>query len=100
MRRDALADAELEPPAAHLVEHADFFGEPQRMIERERVDERPEAEPLRPLRDGGEEDARRGRHAERRRVMLGEVIGVEAARVIGLDQLQPLLVLTAERLPP
>ena len=53
-RRDAAADAELEPAAAHLVEHADLFGQPQRMIERKHIDQRPEAQPLGALRDRGE----------------------------------------------
>jgi hypothetical protein len=34
-RRHAAADAELEPSAAHLVEHADFLDQAQRMIERQ-----------------------------------------------------------------
>ena len=35
---------------------------------------------------------------ERRAVMLGDVIGVEAGAVIGLDELQPRLVEIAQRL--
>src|SRR5205085_9458611 len=52
-RRDAAADAELEAPAAHLVEHADFLDQAERMIERQRVDYRPEAEPPPAQRDRG-----------------------------------------------
>ncbi len=66
------------------------------MIEVHRVDQRPEAQLLGTLRDGGEEDAGRGRHAERRRMMLGQVIGVKARLLIQLDQLQPLVELPAE----
>src|SRR4029077_12694751 len=74
----------------------DLFGEPKRMIKRERVHERAEAQALRPLRDGGEKDARRRRHAERRRVVLSEMIGMEARAIISLDELQPLLILLVQ----
>ena len=94
--RDAAADAELEPAAAHLVEHADLVDQAQRMIEVHGVDQRPEAQRLGALRHGGQEDAGRGRHAERRRVMLGQVIGVEARALVELDQAQPLVELPAE----
>ncbi len=36
--RDAAADAELEPSAAQLVEHADLVDQAQRMIEVDRID--------------------------------------------------------------
>ena len=97
-RRDAAPDAELETPAAHLVEHADFLDQAQRMIERQRVDQRP-AEPPRTLRDCGEENAGRGCHAERRRVVLGHVIGVKAKAVIGFGELQAILIEFGERQP-
>ena len=67
------------------------------MIERQRVDQRPEIEPLGALRDGGEKHARGGRHAERRRMMLGDLIAIEAEPVVKLDQLQPVLVEIAQR---
>ena len=94
--RDAAADAELEPAAAHLVEHADLVDQAQRMIEVDGVDQRPEAQRLGALGHGGQEHAGRGRHAERRRVMLGQVIGVEARALVELDQPQPLVELPAE----
>src|SRR5262252_4617853 len=46
-RRHAASDPELEPPAAHLIEHADFLDQAQRMIERQEIDERAEAQRLR-----------------------------------------------------
>ena len=46
-RRHAAADAELETPAAHLVEHADFLDQAQRMIERQQIDHRAEAQLVR-----------------------------------------------------
>src|SRR5205823_3752696 len=76
-RRNALADAKLEAPAAHLVEYADFLDQPDRVIERQRVDERAEGQAFGALRHGRQEYARGGRHAERRRVMLGYLIAVE-----------------------
>jgi hypothetical protein len=91
-RRDAAADAEVEASAAHLIEHADFLDHPQRMMQRQRVDERAEAKVLGALRHRGQEDAGRGGKAERRRVVLGGVIRVETAPIIGLDDLEPLLV--------
>ena len=91
--RGAAADAQLQPAAAHLVEHADLFGQAQRMIEAERIDQRTEAERGGALGDGGEEEAGRGRDAERRAVMFGHVIGVEARPFVELDQAQALFVL-------
>ena len=44
-----------------------------------------------------EEHAGRRRHAERREVMLGDVIGVKAGPVERLDDFQPLLVIVAQR---
>src|SRR5262245_10088148 len=40
-RRDTAHDPELEAPAAHLYEHADFLDRAQRMIERQEIDEGP-----------------------------------------------------------
>ena len=97
-RRGAAAEADLEPPAAHLIEHADFLDHAQRMIERQRVDQRAKAQPPGALRDRGQKHARARRHAERRRVVLGDVIGVETEPVIGFDDLQPRTIVVAERL--
>ena len=84
-RRHAAADAELEAPAAHLIEHADFLDQPQRMVERQQIDQRAEAQGLRALRHRGEKQAGRGGAAERRRVVLGEVIAVDAGAIVGFD---------------
>ncbi len=82
---------------AHLVEHADLVDQPQRVVERQQVDHRPEAKPLGALRNGGQEQAGRRRIAERRVVVLGEVIAVEAGAVVCLDQSEPLLEMAGER---
>ena len=62
------------------------------MVQRKRIDQRPEAQSLRALRDGGKEHAGRGGEAERRRMMFGGMIGVKAATIVGLDDFQPLRV--------
>jgi len=56
-RRDAATHSVEKPPAAHLVEHADLINQPKRMIERQEVDHRPEAQLPGPLRDGRQENA-------------------------------------------
>ena len=79
-RHRAAAKADLQPTSAQLVEHADFLDQPQRMVQRHRPDQRPEPQLAGALRDRAQEHARRRRHAERRRVMLGQMVGVESAR--------------------
>jgi hypothetical protein len=96
-RRDAAPDAQQQASTAHLVQHADLIDQPQRMIQRQRVDQRAEAQALRALRDGGQIHAGRGCQAQRRRVMLGHVIAVEAGLVVGLDQRQAIGIETIER---
>ena len=90
-RRDAAADAEQKAPSAHLVEHADLVDQAQRVIERQQIHHWPEPDLPRPLRDRGQEDTGRRGIAERRVVVLGEMVAVEPGAVIGLDQLEPLL---------
>src|SRR6516162_462014 len=68
-----------------------------RMVERKRIDQRTEAQALRALSHRGEENAGRGGKAQRRRVMLGGVIRIEAAVIVSFDDLQPLLVECAQR---
>jgi chaperone required for assembly of F1-ATPase len=96
-RRDAAAGAEIEAPTAELIKHADFLDQAQWMVQRQRIDQRAEAELLRALRDRGEKDARRCGKAKRRRAVFRRVIRIEPAAVIGLHDLQPLLVEFVER---
>src|SRR5215470_14024078 len=96
-RRHAASDPELEPPATHLIEHADFLDQAQRMIERQEIDEGAEAQRLGALRYGREKQPGRGGAAERRRVVLGDVVAIDAAAVIGFDQLEPIGVERAKR---
>ncbi len=95
--RGAAAEADIDPPAAQMIEHADFLDQPQRMMQRQRVDQRAEPKLPRALGDRGKEHAGGGRHAERRRMMLGEVIGVEPGLVVGFDELEAILVIVAQR---
>src|SRR5215472_13908491 len=81
-----------------MVEHADFFREADRMIERKQVDQRPEVEPLGALRNRGQEDTGRGRHAERGRVMLGQMVRVKTRRIGKREHLEPARIGLAERL--
>jgi hypothetical protein len=67
------------------------------MVERKGIDQRTEAQAPRALSDRGEENAGRGGKAERRRVMLGGMIGVEAAAIVGFDDLQPFLIECVQR---
>src|SRR5262249_49710756 len=96
-RRGAAPEAELEAPAAQLVEHADFLDQPQRVVERHWPDQRTKPKPRRALRHGGKEHARRGRHPERRRMVLGKMIGVESRAIVGLCNFQAILVIIRER---
>ena len=95
--RHARAHAELQPPVAEVVEHADLLDEPQRVVERQAVDERAEAQRRRALGRGGDEDARRRPVPERRAVVLGQVVGVEAGLLVALDEREALLELLADR---
>ena len=91
------AHAELQAAVAEVVEHADLLDEPQRVIQRQAVDERAEAQRRRALGRGGEEDARRRPVPERRAVVLGQVVGVEAGLLVALDEREALLELPADR---
>ncbi len=78
----------FEPPAAQLIEHADFLDQAQRMIERQQINQRAEAQLFGALRQPGEENSGRSRAADRRAVMLGEVIAVKAGTVVSLGEPQ------------
>jgi hypothetical protein len=63
------------------------------MVQRQHVDARAEAQAPGALGHGAEEDVLRRRQAvDRRRVVLGQVIRVEAGRVEALDLQQPLAI--------
>ena len=54
---DTASDADIKASIAHLIQHADFFDQSQRLIERQCVDKRAEPQALGAGGDGGEEDA-------------------------------------------
>src|SRR5215475_9662296 len=95
--RGSTAEADLQPSAAHLIEHTDFFDQPNRMVKRQRIDQWAETKSLCALRHGSQEYAGRRCHAERRRVMLGNMIGIEAYLIISLDKLEACLVIILQR---
>jgi hypothetical protein len=101
VRHDAAPHPEVEAPARQMIEHAHFLDEPQRVVERQAVHARPQADPSRPLGRRGEEDAGHRGEAERRGMVLGQVVRVEARRVVLLEQAQPMLVEIGHRhVPP
>src|SRR3954470_17093249 len=59
------------------------------MVERQRIDKRSEAQPARALGDGGEKKIRRRSQADRRRVMLRQMVCVEAGSLVCFDQREP-----------
>src|SRR6185437_7259541 len=96
-RRDAAADAELEASPAHLIEHANLFDQVERMMDGQGVDKRAEAQLPSALRERRHEDARRRGDAQRRAVVLGHVVAVIPAAIIGLGEGEALLVKCLER---
>ena len=97
VRRGAAADADLEPASAEMVEHADLFGEPQRVMGGQDINQRAQAETPRTLRRGSEKYAGRWCEIERRRMMLAHMIGPKSGLVVELDQLQTVFVLFGKR---
>src|SRR5580700_4960983 len=67
------------------------------MMQRQHVDQRAEADAPGALGERRQEHARARHRAERRRMVLGEVIAVEAFRLKQLDKLQALLELDGAR---
>src|SRR5215470_889157 len=57
VRRHPAPDTEFKSTVTQMIEHANLFIEADRVIERELVDQRPEAKPGRALRDTGEKHA-------------------------------------------
>src|SRR5262249_13939075 len=57
-RRDAAPHADVEASAAEMIEHAQLFQQPQRMVERQEIEQRAEADAPRFARGGGKKHAR------------------------------------------
>src|SRR5262249_20966392 len=62
----------------------------------QRVDQGTKAQPTRALRHRRKKHARGGSHAERRGMMLGEVVAADAEPIVGPNELQPLPLVGAE----
>src|SRR5580700_3173934 len=67
------------------------------MVHRQGIDEGAETQPPRSLSDRRQEHARRRRHAERREVVLSDVVGVKTGAIKSFYHLEPLLVEIAQR---
>ena len=74
---DAGNKPKLHPPAEHLIDDGDFFGQPQRMIERHDVAHRTDAQPL-GARPGTDRIKRRRRHP----ALVGPEMMLDAERII------------------
>ena len=96
-RRHTAADPDFETAIAQMVEHADFLDQAQRRAQRQKIDERSEPDALRRPRDGAEIDARHRNHVERRAMMLGDMVGIDARLVGRGDKSQPFVELGGER---
>jgi hypothetical protein len=82
---------------AQLIEHADFLDQPQRRVERQQVDERPEPHASGRAGDRAEVDAGHRHHVERRAVMLGDMQAIDAGFVGGGSEGEPLVEERRER---
>jgi pimeloyl-ACP methyl ester carboxylesterase len=88
----ALAEPDLQPPAAELVEHGDLLGQPGRVVQRQHVDQRAQPDPRGAHGRRGQEHVRGRGQAERRAVVLGQVVDVEPVGFGVRDQVEPLAV--------
>ena len=89
-RCDTPTDAEVESPVRQVVDHAHVLDDLHRMVQRQQLHHRPEADVLRDLRRGRDEHLLVRRHAEIRPVVLGEVEPGEARFVGLLDQIESI----------
>ena len=94
---DPLAEPELEASLAEMIEHADLFHQPQRVVEGQQVDQRAQTDPRRPLRRSGEEDVDARRRVERDHVVLGLVVPPEPGLLGPLDETEPVVVQPVQR---
>jgi hypothetical protein len=85
-----LADTELEAAVAEVVEHDHLFGQPDRVVARDDVDERAELDSLGQRRQCGEQEAWRRCCVEGAQVMLGGVITPQSSLVGRPGQLDVL----------
>src|SRR6266545_3576008 len=89
----AAAHPHFEAAIAELVNETDLFDEPDGVMQRQHIDERRQAQSLRPLGHGSKIDGLVGRQTQGRMVVLGNMVAVEAGGIRGGGKLQPFLVL-------
>ena len=85
------------PAVAEVVEDADLFDHAQGRVERKKIDQRAQTNAFRLARDRAEVHARDRHHVDGRRVVLGDVVAVEARVVGGRDEREALVELLRER---
>jgi hypothetical protein len=95
-----LADAEVEAPLRQVVEHGGLGGQPQRVMEGQRVDVVAEAHPARALYGRGDHQIGAGQQRVVGEVVLGEPALVEAERLGQRDLIQHLGVGLRHGAPP
>jgi hypothetical protein len=99
LARAAASDAEHQAAAAQMIEHAEFLIQPERVMERQDVDERSDPQPRGSRERGREKNAWARRHAERGGMVLGQMIAGEAFAFDQLDQPEPALEHPIELMP-
>ena len=96
----APAHADLQTSAADMVQHGELFDELYRVVQGQHADARPKAQVLGALGDRRQKHVLGRRQAVHRRgVVLGQVVGVVARLVQGLQLIQSQVVGLLEGLP-
>ena len=90
-RCDAATDTEVEAAVGEVVDHDHVFDDPHRVVQRQQLDHRAEADVLGDLRSSGDEHLLVRCHAQVGPVVLGEVETGEARFVGHLDQIESIL---------
>ena len=89
------SDPDFQAAIAHMIEHANFTDQSQRMIQRQQIHQRPQTNAFGMLDGRSEEDPRRRRHAQRRGVVFGQMVAVKAGFISHLEESQaPVIQLT------
>src|SRR5205823_531373 len=88
----AAAQAKVDSAAAKLVQHADFFEQPDWAVERQDVAQWPESQPTRALGNGGQKQVRRRHRGQLGRMVLSQVVAVQTRSIGQLEHTQALLI--------
>ena len=90
-RRDAPAYAQVKAAVAEVIQHTDFVVQADGIVEGQQEHQRPQPQPGGALRRRSQEHRRRRRYAERRYVVLRQVVAVKPGAVGVFQHLQPVL---------